>query len=105
MQKKDKKLESEIERAANQILRGSIELFKEESYWNCARELIILMDFYPDFGRLDEVVYYLARCLFEEELTTAAIRMYKYLIKKFPTSSFVPASILGLQKAYYYQKN
>jgi len=103
--KKDTNLDREIERAANQILRESIELFKEGAYWKCARELIILMDYYSDYERLDEVVYYLGQCLFEEDLPTSAIRMYKHLFKKYPQSSFVPATLLGLEKTYYHQKN
>jgi len=95
----------EIERAANQVLRGSIELYKERSYWNCARELIILMDYYPNYEKLDEVIFYLAQCLFEEDLSTAATRMYKYLIKKYPESQYVPGALLGLEKAYYLQDN
>jgi len=103
--RKDQQFDREIKRAANQILRGSIELFNEEAYWKCARELIILLDYYSDYERIDEVIYYLAQCLFEEDLPISAIRMYKHLLKKYPQSSFVPATLLGLEKTYYHQKN
>lgn len=103
--RQDKILDKEIERAANQILRGSIELFKEGAFWKCARELIILMDYYPDYEKLDEVIFYLAQCLFEEDLSTAAERMHKHLLKKFPASSFIPGALLGLEKTYYHQNN
>ncbi len=103
--RQDKILDKEIERAANQILRGSIELFKEGAFWKCARELIILMDYYPDYEKFDEVIFYLAQCLFEEDLSTAAERMYKHLLKKFPASSFIPGTLLGLEKTYYHQNN
>ncbi len=99
----DKKLEKEIERAANQIFRSSIELFEKGAYWDCARELIILMDYHSTFDKMDEVVYYLGQCLFEEELGVAATRMFKYLLKKYPRSDMVPAALLGLVKAYYHQ--
>ena len=99
----DKKLEKEIDRAANQIFRGSLELFKEGAYWDCARELIILMDYHSTFEKMDEIVYYLGQCLFEEELGVAATRMFKYLLKKFPRSPMVPAALLGLEKTYYHQ--
>lgn len=97
--------DKEIERAANQVLRESIELFNERAYWKSARELIILMDYYPKFDRLDEVVYYLAQCLFEEDLPTSAIRMYKHLLKKYPQSTFALPSLLGLEKTYYLQND
>ncbi|MCI0494774.1 tetratricopeptide repeat protein [candidate division KSB1 bacterium] len=95
----------ELDRAANQVLRGSLELYKKEQYWSCARELVILLDYYSNFERLDEVLFYLAQCLFEEDLSTSAIRMYKYLLKKFPESEFLPAVLVGMQKAYYLQDN
>ncbi len=103
--KKANNQDKEIERAANQILREGIELFTKGAYWKSARELIILMDYYPEFERLDEVIYYVAQCLFEEGLTTATTRMYKHLIKKYPQSSLVPATLLGLEKTYYRQQN
>ena len=99
------KQDKEILHAANQILREGIELFNEGAYWKSARELIILMDYYPEFERLDEVVYYIAQCLFEEDLPTSATRMYKHLIKKYPQSPLVPATLLGLEKTYYRQEN
>lgn len=95
----------ELDRAANQVLRGSLEMFKNQQYWSCARELIILLDYYSNYERLDEVIFYLAQCLFEEDLSTSAIRMYKYLLKKYPESEFLPAVLVGLQKAYYLQDN
>lgn len=101
----DTNSKKELDRAANQVLRGSLELYKKEQYWSCARELIILLDYYSNYEKLDEVVYYLAQCLFEEDLSTSAIRMYKYLLKKFPESEFLPAVLVGLQKAYYLQDN
>lgn len=103
--RKDQIKDREIERAANQILRESIELFNEKAYWKSARELIILMDYHPDYERLDEVIYYLAQCLFEEDLPTSAIRLYKHLLKKYPQSSFSPVALLGMEKTYYHQNN
>ncbi|MCD4665722.1 MAG: tetratricopeptide repeat protein, partial [Bacteroidales bacterium] len=54
--------------------------------------------------KLDKVVNYLGQCLFQEELATASIRMFKYLLKKFPKSQEVPEALLGLERAYYFQK-
>lgn len=102
---KDQDFDKEIERAANQILREAIELYTEGAYWKCARELIILLDYYSDYERTDEVIYYLGQCLFEEDLPTSAIRMYKHLLKKYPKSSLVQATLLGLEKTYYHQNN
>jgi len=104
-EKLDPKTANEIKRAANQIYRQAQKLFQEGAYWSCARELIILMDFYPTFEKMDGVIYYLAECLYEEELNDAAIKMHKYLIKKYANSEFIPLSMYGLEKASYKEGN
>jgi len=98
-------IDKEVIKAANQILSVGVDYFNKGEFWKCARELIILMDFYPEYERLDEVVYYLGQCLFEEDLPVSAIRMYKHLLKKYPTSQLVSATLLGVEKAYYHQEN
>ena len=97
----DKKTAKEIQRAAKQIYRQAINLFEEGAYWSCARELFVLMDFYSKFNKIDGVIYYMAECLYEEEMNEAAIKMYKYIIKKHPDSEFAPAALFGLEKASY----
>ena len=99
---KDKR---DIQKASNQIYRQAINLYDEGAYWSCARELIILMDFYSEFKHMDGVVHYLAECLYEEELNAAALKMYKYLIKRYPDSEYVPAALFGLQKTSYKEGN
>ena len=96
-----KQINKEVQKAANQIYRQAVNLFEEGAYWSCARELIILMDFYSQFNKMDGVVYYLAECLYEEELYAATLKMYKYLIKKYPDSEYVPSALFGLEKASY----
>ncbi len=99
----DDQTRREMERAANKIYHRGVDLFKKGLYWESAQELIILMDFYPQFDRLDKVVNYLGKCLFQEELITPAIRMFEYLIKKYPQSEHIPDALVGLEKAYYQQ--
>jgi tetratricopeptide (TPR) repeat protein len=103
--KKKGDIDKEVLQAANQILSGGVDYFHKEKYWKCARELIILMDYYPEYERLDEVVYYLGQCLFEEDLPISALRMYKHLLKKYPKSQLVSATLLGVEKTYYHQGN
>ena len=103
--KNNLKGDKSIEKAANQILRQGIDLYKKGAFWDCARELIILIDYYSDYDKVDKAIFYIAQCLFEEDLPTAAISVYKYLYNKYPRSSFIPATLLGLEKTYYHQKN
>jgi len=101
----ERQVSPEVKKAASQIYRQAINLFEEGAFWSCARELIVLMDFHSQFEKMDGVVYYLAECLYEEELNSAAIKMFKYLITKYPDSDFVPVSLFGLEKASYREKN
>ena len=93
-----------IKHAAGKILHNAIKLYEKESYWDSAQELIVLLDYYPTYNKTDQVIYYLAQCLFEEELTTASVRLNRYLLKKFPSSSLMAASLLSIQKAFYHQQ-
>lgn len=102
--RQDIKDEKEMKRAAKKIFNKGVDYYKKGEYWNCSQELIIIMDFYPKFDRMDQVVNYLGKCLFQEELYTAAIRMYNYFIKKYPSSSLVQDALLGLEKSYYHQR-
>lgn len=100
-----KKVDREVQKAANQIYRNAQKLFDEGAYWSCAKELIILMDYYAEFEQMEGVVFYLAECLYEEELNTAALRMYKYLIKTYPESKYTAAALFGLEKTSYKEGN
>jgi tetratricopeptide (TPR) repeat protein len=95
--------DQEMERAAIKVLNNAIKLYNNEKFWQAAQELVIIMDYYPKFSRLDQVITYLGKCLFQEELYTGSTRLYNYLIRKFPRSSMIPLALLGLENNYYYQ--
>jgi TolA-binding protein len=100
----DNRSKKELEVLANKIYDAGIRLFKKGEYWNCAQELIIVMDFFPEFSQMDKVVNYLGHCLFQEELNFASIRMFNYLLKNYKQSKHVPDALLGLERAFYQQK-
>lgn len=95
----------EMKRAAKQIYREAIGLYHRNMYWDSARDLVILMDYYPEFAEMDGVVYYLAECLYEEELTDAALKMFRYLLQKYPDSEYAAAALFGLEKSSYQAGN
>jgi len=97
--------ERELEVAANKIYHNGLKLYKDGEYWKCAQELIIIMDFYPQFDKMDKVVNYLGHSLFQEELTVASIRMFNYFLKKYRTSEHLPDALIGLERAFYQQKD
>lgn len=96
--------EREMDKAANQIYRNGIKFYNKGKHWNCTQELIILLDYYPQFGKIDGVIYYVAESLSEMEMNKPAIKMFRYLIKTYPKSKYVPNSLLGIQKIYFREK-
>jgi len=94
----------ELERAADKILKQAENHLKKSEFWLCAQELIIIMDYYQSYSQLDKVVHLLGLCLLEEQLYTASIRMYNFLLKKFPKSQYLADALLGLEKAFYAQQ-
>ncbi|NOZ62688.1 MAG: tetratricopeptide repeat protein [Calditrichaeota bacterium] len=95
--------DKEMERAANKTFRNGVKLYKQGEYWRAAQELVIIMDFYPQFNKLDRVITYLGKCLFQEELFAGSTRLYGYLIKKYPRSPMIAEALLGLENNYYSQ--
>ncbi|MBN2011582.1 tetratricopeptide repeat protein [candidate division KSB1 bacterium] len=95
----------QIEYAAEKVYREATSLYENGDYWKCSKKLFIIMDFYTEFSKLDEVIYYMGECLYEEEMNDAAQKMFKYLIRKYPDSRFLTKSMFGLQKAGYREED
>ncbi|MBN1351256.1 hypothetical protein JXJ21_17695 [candidate division KSB1 bacterium] len=93
--------ERDMDKAADRIYRNGVNSYFAGEYWNCAQELIILLDFYPQFDKIDGVVYYIGESLNEMEMNNPALKMFKYLIKMYPQSEYVPNAMLGIQKIYF----
>jgi len=96
--------ERERERAANHLYRNGIKLYLAGKYWDCAQELIVLLDFYPQFEKIDGVIYYVAESLSEMEMNKPALKMLRYLLKTYPKSEYTSVALLGLQKIYFREK-
>lgn len=96
---------AEIERAAINLYNEAVKKFKKKLYWKSAVDLIVVLDFYAEFSKLDDVIHQLGNCLYEMGMYDGADRMYRYLLKAFPKTPNLPSAILGLQKVYYQQKD
>lgn len=94
----------DIQQAANHLYRNGVKFYYAGKYWDCAQELIILLDFYPQFEKIDGVIYYVAESLNEMQMNKPALKMFKYLLKTYPKSQFIPHTLLGLQKTYFREK-
>ncbi len=91
----------ELEKASDKLFYEAQRLFDQGDYWGCARDLIIQMDFNPNYFRIDEVVFTLGDCLYELGLEDGASRLYKHLVNKYIRSPFLPRALLGLQRLEY----
>ncbi len=97
------KVDKEIEKVANNQFKKAKEKYKEKLYSQSIIDLIVILDYYPDFSKLDELLYLLGSCLYEMEVFDGADLMYRYLLKKIPQTPLVPDVILALQKVYYHK--
>jgi tetratricopeptide (TPR) repeat protein len=95
----------ELEKASDKLFNEARRSFDQGNYWGCARDLIIQMDFNPDYSRTDEVVFTLGDCLYELGLQDGASRLYKHLLRKYIRSPFLPNALLGLQRLEYDKKS
>ena len=99
--KPDPVKQKQIERAAEKIYSEAVKLFNDREYWKCMKKLYIIFDFYTEYSKLDEVIYYMGECLYEEDMNNAAQKMFKYIIRKYPESQYLTHSMFGLQKSSY----
>ena len=96
---------SDMRRAGSHLYKKALNNIKENLYWKSALDLIVLLDFYPEFSKLDGVIYHLGYCLYEMEMFEGAAGLYEYLLKAIPKTPFLADALLGLQKVYYQKNN
>ncbi len=95
----------ELQKLSDGVFRKGIKLFQAGKYWEATQELIVIIDYYPDFKGVDGVYFYVAEALNQIEMNKPAIQAYKWLINKYPNSEYAPKALLGLLKIYYRQKD
>lgn len=95
--------ERELEKASDKLFIQAERRYENGKYWEAARDLIVLLDFYPRYTRIDEATYILADCLYEIGLNDGANKLYRHLVKKHVRSPHLPNALLGLQRVEYDQ--
>lgn len=103
-QKKSPEERRELQKLAERVFQSAKKLFTAGEYWKTTQELIVLIDYYPQFAKIDQVYYYVAESLRELEMSKPAIQTYKWLLLKSPQSNFTPHALLGLQKVAFQKK-
>ncbi len=99
--KEAKKAREADEKAAKSLFESAQDKTDQRNYWQAAVDLILVLDFYPGYSRLEDVVFLLADCLYKLEMYDGADRMYRYLLRSVTKTRLVAESILGLQKVAY----
>ncbi|MFQ5865665.1 MAG: tol-pal system YbgF family protein [bacterium] len=96
---------AEIDRLALYLYNEAVKKYEKKLYWKSAVDLIVILDFYTEFTKLDDVIYLLGNCLYEMGMYDGADRMYRYLLKTIPRTPNLPDALLGLQKVFYQKKD
>ncbi len=94
-------VDRDLERASEKLHYEIKGLFEAGRYWECARDLIILIDFYPNYSKIDNAIFTLGECLYEVGLFQSATKMYRFLITKHIRSRYLGHALLGLQRIEY----
>jgi tetratricopeptide (TPR) repeat protein len=64
-----------------------------------------ILDKYPKFARMDEVLYFLGHNLWDANKEQDALAIYKTLITRFPKSKFIPDAWLAFGEFYFNGSN
>lgn len=95
----------DLQKIADRVYESAVKLFDSGKFWEATQELIVIIDYFPQFNKIDGVYYYTAQSLNELEMNKPAIQAFKWLIDKHPQSKFAPYAYLGLQKIAYRQED
>jgi len=94
-----------MQKLAERVFESAIKLFNAKKYWDATQELIILIDYYPQYSKIDGVYYYVAEALGQLEMNKPAAQAFKWLISKYPQSEYAPHGLMGLLKIAFRQKD
>jgi len=97
--------DEQIGNVSETIFTRAHQHYQNGDFWASSRELIFLLDFHPDFSRMDEAVFMFANCLYESGLYISAEKMYKHLLRNHVRSPRLPEGIVGLERLAYERGN
>src|SRR5262245_10691566 len=101
----ERTVDRNMEKVAQRIYRNAQQFYFDRAYWKAARELIILLDYYPAFKQADGVLCHLGESLYSMDMFNSSHKMFRFLVTKFPESEFVPQGLFGLQRIQYQAEN
>lgn len=95
----------DIEGSAILLFTRASKRFEEKQYWKSTVDLIVIVDYYPGFSKIQNSIYLLGNCLYEMQMYHAADQIYRYLLKEFPQTPLFPKVILALQRVHYQKRD
>jgi TolA-binding protein len=98
-------LDPNMDKAAARLYRNALKLYDEKAYWKSARELIILLDYYPAFSQADGVLYHLGESMYQMAMYKSSAKMQRFLLTKYPQSGYLAEAFYGLQRILYQTEN
>jgi TolA-binding protein len=93
--------DQDMDKAALRIYRNALKYYDDKAYWKGARELIVLLDYYPAFSHADGVLCYMGESLYEMSMHRTAAKMFRFLLTKYPRSEYAAQALYGLQRIHY----
>lgn len=94
-----------MDRAASRLYQNALKNYDEKAYWKAARELIILLDYYPAFSQADGVLYHLGESMYQMTMYKSSAKMFRFLLTKYPLSKYAGGGLYGLQRISYQTEN
>ncbi|MDZ7289329.1 MAG: tetratricopeptide repeat protein [candidate division KSB1 bacterium] len=94
-------LDQNMDKAALRLYRNALKYYVDKAYWKAARELIILLDYYPAFSQVDGVLYYLGESMYQLTMYKSAAKMFRFLLTKYSHSEYAAQALYGLQRVSY----
>jgi TolA-binding protein len=98
-------LDHDMDKAASRLYRNALRFYQDQAYWKAARELILLIDYYPAFSQTDGVLYHLGESLYEMGMYKSAAQMFRFLLTKHQKSEYIGQALYGLQRIHYQTEN
>jgi len=94
-----------MDKAAQRLYRNALKYYDEKANWKAARELIILLDYYPAFSQADGVLHHLGESMYQMAMYKSSAKMFRFLLTKYPQSKYVAQALYGLQRISYQTEN
>jgi TolA-binding protein len=94
-----------MDRAAARLYQDARKNYDEKSYWKAARELIIVLDYYPSFSQSDGVLYHLGESMYQMAMYKSSAKMFRFLLTTYPQSEYAGEALYGLQRISYQTEN